>query len=384
MSQRKVINIHSGGLSVDNAIELQDHFLAPSNQSEDEDLHTKFDEALLRNHRDDGNDDVIVSMTEPKPSATQRLWNFMSKVPLLKKDSRSSLGPSYATIPSEYSSRRGSEDRNDASRSKGKGPLLGESASIAVLRGDEAHVHSGSETQQVTRERRSLPSLVDGIAIPLGDGTKLSEDLGPILAEEALDETSKSHDAILDIGTDQDENPPDNSPFPQVRASVSATDNTALSICTPRMWILSLFFAFLGSATNLFFSLRYPSVAITPIIALVLVHPLGRAWDFALKYEDDPKESFEHGYLVHSSEADDAMSITWTRRWRLWLAQGRWNEKEHAMVYISSNVSFGFAFATDVQPAFPSLAIQILKSSRSLLNKQNSTIRVLPSPISCF
>jgi OPT family small oligopeptide transporter len=33
---------------------------------------------------------------------------------------------------------------------------------------------------------------------------------------------------------------------------------------------------------------------------------------------------------------------------RLWLAQGRWNEKEHSCVYISSNVSFGFAFATDV------------------------------------
>jgi RES domain-containing protein len=35
-------------------------------------------------------------------------------------------------------------------------------------------------------------------------------------------------------------------------------------------------------------------------------------------------------------------------RVRLWLGQGRWNEKEHACVYISSNVSFGFAFATDV------------------------------------
>ncbi|NJR31479.1 hypothetical protein HC762_01800 [bacterium] len=32
----------------------------------------------------------------------------------------------------------------------------------------------------------------------------------------------------------------------------------------------------------------------------------------------------------------------------MWLGQGRWNEKEHACVYISSNVSFGFAFATDV------------------------------------
>lgn len=36
------------------------------------------------------------------------------------------------------------------------------------------------------------------------------------------------------------------------------------------------------------------------------------------------------------------------RRLRRWLGQGKWNPKEHCCVYISSNVSFGFAFATDV------------------------------------
>lgn len=115
------------------------------------------------------------------------------------------------------------------------------------------------------------------------------------------------------------------------------------------MWILSLIFALLGSATNLFFSLRYPSVAITPVIALVLVHPLGRIWDLLLKRDDDPQESFENGVLVTgSSEAQPDKPPSALRRLRLWLAQGQWNEKEHACVYISSNVSFGFAFATDV------------------------------------
>jgi hypothetical protein len=33
---------------------------------------------------------------------------------------------------------------------------------------------------------------------------------------------------------------------------------------------------------------------------------------------------------------------------RLWLAAGSWNEKEPVCVYISSNVSFGFAFTTDI------------------------------------
>lgn len=159
-------------------------------------------------------------------------------------------------------------------------------------------------------------------------------------------DTSSQEDEQEDEDVDyDDENPVDNSPYPEVRASVPATDNTTLSISTPRMWILSLFFALMGSATNLFFSLRYPSVAITPVIALVLVHPLGRLWDFLLKAEDDPEETFIDGVRQKSDVRD---SVTASSKFRLWLAQGRWNEKEHACVYISSNVSFGFAFATDV------------------------------------
>ncbi|KAL8698606.1 MAG: hypothetical protein Q9201_006475 [Fulgogasparrea decipioides] len=149
--------------------------------------------------------------------------------------------------------------------------------------------------------------------------------------------------------TDVDEDPPDNSRYPQVRASVSATDNTAASISTPRMWILSMLCALLGSGTNLFFSLRYPSVAVTPVIALVVVHPLGLAWDRLFKREDDPVETFDYGILVRrSSDVPASGSGYGLSRLRQWLAQGKWNEKEHACVYISSNVSFSFAFATDV------------------------------------
>ncbi|EPS43592.1 hypothetical protein H072_2452 [Dactylellina haptotyla CBS 200.50] len=123
-------------------------------------------------------------------------------------------------------------------------------------------------------------------------------------------------------------NPHTNSPYAQVRASVPNTDDTSLSISTPRMWTLAILFAIVGSSTNLFFSLRYPSVSITPFIALLLAHPLGRIWDLCFP------------------EINNA--TTFTGRIRRWLGQGRWNKKEHACVYISSNVSFGFAFATDV------------------------------------
>lgn len=180
--------------------------------------------------------------------------------------------------------------------------------------------------------------------------------------EEAIDEDYEGFD------------PPDNSPYSQVRASVSPTDDLSLSINTPRMWTLSMLFAVLGSSTNLFFSLRYPSVSISPIIALLLVHPLGLLWDQALKRSEDPDETYVHGFLNKRNEfsvsegsgstrdfadrfplsasrinpVQRGSSQNFARNIRLWFAQGRWNEKEHTCVYISSNVSFGFAFATDV------------------------------------
>jgi hypothetical protein len=46
-----------------------------------------------------------------------------------------------------------------------------------------------------------------------------------------------------------------------------------------------------------------------------------------------------------------ALLLPTAPRWdrvRVWLGQGEWNEQEHCCVYIASNVSFGFAFATDV------------------------------------
>ncbi|KAL5889211.1 hypothetical protein ACKVWC_004453 [Pyricularia oryzae] len=168
----------------------------------------------------------------------------------------------------------------------------------------------------------------------------------------ALDDPKHGDDSSSDGGIspeaiEDENNPPDNSPYPQVRASVSPVDNTSLSINTPRMWALSVLFSILGSSTNLFFSLRYPSVSITPVIALLLVHPLGLAWDYLLKRKGDPDEEFVEGVQV-PGQWDETHERSKLQRLRLWLAQGRWNEKEHSCVYVSSNVSFGFAFATDV------------------------------------
>ena len=216
---------------------------------------------------------------------------------------------------------------------------------------------------------KKLPRALDSAALVTGiDGRFAVPDasMGASTLEDAK-VTGESYPSTLggdeeygeevdlqDHEADSEPPPQDNSPYEIVRASVPPVDNTSLSINTPRMWTLSVIFAILGSSTNLFFSLRYPSVAISPVIALLLVHPLGHLWDFLLKRQGDPVDEFIDGVRRgRRSDSTDASArlrapMTRRRRLRLWLAQGRWNEKEHTCVYVSSNIAFGFAFATDV------------------------------------
>jgi hypothetical protein len=239
-------------------------------------------------------------------------------------------------------------------------------------------LHKTLEDQQ---ESGLESKFASGSVVPAAAGmSRVFEDLhspsSSSVQEEATsenDDTSENHELLHD--KPPTDHPADDSPYAQVRASVRPTDDVSLSINTPRMWTLSILFAILGSSTNLFFSLRYPSVSITPIIALLLVHPLGLLWDQFLKRPYDEEEIFVDGSLLSRNykanlreqnegwgtgqndfisafpvDASDELQVqmSWRRRLRLWLAQGRWNEKEHCCVYISSNVSFGFAFATDV------------------------------------
>lgn len=197
---------------------------------------------------------------------------------------------------------------------------------------------------------------LDGAALVSGMEGRfgLAESAFPseILDHDKDDDDISSEDGPLldDHSSPSEVDPEENSPHELVRASVPPTDNTSLSINTPRMWCLSVLFSILGSSTNLFFSLRYPSVAITPVIALLLVHPLGHLWDILLKRSYDPDEVFVDGVRTEvANQGEDPVHPRKRRTsWRMWLAQGKWNEKEHTCVYVSSNVAFGFAFATDV------------------------------------
>ena len=297
----------------------------------------------------------------------QRVITFMSRVPLLGGSSITQNASGYGALSgqvSESSSNAENEPRKIEER-RGPRKVVRPAASFASFglrrRRDESTSRSRTRLRRASL-RSSSPMLIAEPSHPAGQGGFVGSGL-PLTANEdsELDEDAVNSEA------DDSFDPPDNSPYPQVRASVAATDDISASINTPRMWVLSLSCAFVGSATNLFFSLRYPSVAITPVIALVIVHPLGRLWDKCFKCFDDPEEHFEDGSLVQQSKSQHPISKSLTTSLRLWLAQGTWNGKEHACVYISSNVSFGFAFATDViveQSKFyhqdPSIIYQLL------------------------
>ena len=283
-------------------------------------------------------------------SFVARLWqSIMSRTPLLR--SSPALGTSsYGALPvqSSYSSSEDEDERDERTPVHADVSRIQSEHGVANDHGSQSNPRQRVPSRQWQRRRSS--SL--GNEILMGPDSKTSFGHAPPISEDKAAESSassqrsrrESEEPNLYVATADD--PPDNSQYPEVRASVPATDNAAASINTPRMWLLSLLFAIAGSATNLFFSLRYPSVAITPVIALVLVHPLGKLWDLLLKHKDDPDQSYDNGDPQDTTLYTTSPSHS--RRFRLWLAQGSWNEKEHACVYISSNVSFGFAFATDV------------------------------------
>lgn len=283
---------------------------------------------------------------------------LLNKAPSFLRSSPGFRAPNYGAVPLSSS---GTPEPSEDGVDTGEGSSDGDNIGHRSIRMAKSTSSLRKRTSGRLRVRSSEELANSAVAGGLEGRYSVTDSFSSeILGDPKSADTDEEEDEVagVAIDLDNDEDPPDNSPYPQVRASVSPVDNTSLSISTPRMWTLSVLFSILGSSTNLFFSLRYPSVSITPVIALLLVHPLGLLWDALLKRRDDPPEEFEAGVLTFgpppstaSSDEDPILTSSppgKLGRLRLWLAQGRWNEKEHACVYVSSNVSFGFAFATDV------------------------------------
>ncbi|KAK4168649.1 putative oligopeptide transporter [Cladorrhinum sp. PSN259] len=118
----------------------------------------------------------------------------------------------------------------------------------------------------------------------------------------------------------------DNSPYPEVRASVRNFD-VDMPANTIRAWTIGMLLCTLGSAVNMLLSLRNPSIMLTTFVVQLIAYPLGLIWD--LIFPD--------------------------RVWNLWglkfnLRPGPFNYKEHVIIVVMSNAAYGGGalYATDV------------------------------------
>jgi OPT family oligopeptide transporter len=116
--------------------------------------------------------------------------------------------------------------------------------------------------------------------------------------------------------------------YPTVRAVVPEVDDHGIPVNTLRMWILGFIFTMLGSGINQFFALRYPSVHIVALVAELLAYPCG----------------------VFLAKIIPIYTLNLGRLGKWCINPNRhFNIKEHTVITIMSNVSFGYGSADSTQ-----------------------------------
>ncbi|KIJ45258.1 hypothetical protein M422DRAFT_207611 [Sphaerobolus stellatus SS14] len=123
----------------------------------------------------------------------------------------------------------------------------------------------------------------------------------------------------------------DESPYPEVRASVPSVDDPSIPCNTFRTWSIGLVLSILIAGLNQFFSTRGPSIYITPIVIQLIALPIGKAFERVL-----PSHQFKWKVPFINKE------YTWS------FNPGPFNVKEHTLITVMANVSAGGAYATDV------------------------------------
>lgn len=127
-----------------------------------------------------------------------------------------------------------------------------------------------------------------------------------------------------------------NSIYPEVRSAVSIKDDPTISVNHWRTWFLTTAFVGIFAGVNQFFSLRYPSLSISFIVAQLISYPVGTAFAKLPEYQllrKNDASSNEH----HSS-------------WRSWfdLNPGPYSIKEHAVLTICVSLTASSSYAMTI------------------------------------
>lgn len=99
-----------------------------------------------------------------------------------------------------------------------------------------------------------------------------------------------------------------------------------LPASTFRAWAIGMFLTTIGSGLNSLFSLRAPAIIITSVVALLVSYPIGVAWAKII-----PARTF------------NIFGLKWN------INPGPFNVKEHVLIVVMANASFGngVAYFTD-------------------------------------
>ncbi|EFP80734.2 uncharacterized protein PGTG_06690 [Puccinia graminis f. sp. tritici CRL 75-36-700-3] len=141
----------------------------------------------------------------------------------------------------------------------------------------------------------------------------------------------------------------EDSPYPEVRASVSNIDDPEMPCLTFRAWMLGLFFVVICGALNMFFQLRYPAPFITPVIVQIISYPSGKLCAtilpdrvYRLPGGEGLKRSGLKGFL-------DRIWPRWLGAGAEWsLNPGPFNIKEHTVIAIMANAAVGPVYAVNM------------------------------------
>ena len=155
-----------------------------------------------------------------------------------------------------------------------------------------------------TSSERSPAQLKRDSSYPSGSALELG----------SQDFTMSYKDTDMDLAEEEED-----SPYAEVRASVSNIDDPEMPTMTFRMWFLGLTLVCISVLLNTFFNFRYPAPAFIPSLVLLIAYPLGKALALIL-----PIRTWVLPRILGGGKVS--------------LNPGPFNVKEHVLIYMMVNV----------------------------------------------
>ncbi|EKM53364.1 uncharacterized protein PHACADRAFT_259684 [Phanerochaete carnosa HHB-10118-sp] len=199
------------------------------------------------------------------------------------------------------------------------------STSTSTTHTGTAHAGRRSAVSSAVSSREvhiSLPRTKDRIEEEQPDDPQKSRPPSSVTSFPSLDSGAESIKMEFDFDGIEEED----SPYPEVRASVSNIDDPEMPCLTMRMWFIGMLLILVTGSANVFFNFRQPAPAISTNVILLCAHPLGKLFAFFL-----PITTYRFPRWLGGLEFS--------------LNPGPWNIKEHACVFMMANVASGAPYA---------------------------------------